>query len=131
MKMNKTIMLTTMLTLFVYSLPIKTEVLHPTGDSVEQFKEQISDGIVVIDFFAKWCGPCKRFAPIFSKTSSDFSNIKFIKVDIDQYRSFAKEYGVRSMPTIMIFKDGKKVIVKTGAMSYSVFKKWINEWTKK
>lgn len=75
-----------------------------------EFKSEISDGIVVVDFFATWCGPCKMLAPVFEDLSSEMEGqSKFFKVDIDQSLDLAREYQVTTVPTMIIFKDGEKV----------------------
>ena len=131
MKINKTIILGMILMLSACSQPVNTKVSHPSSTSVEKFKSDIADGIVVVDFFGTWCGPCKRFAPTFVKVSDAYPNMTFIKVDIDQYREIAKAYGVRSLPTLVMFKGGTKVATQVGAMSEIDFKAWINKWAKK
>jgi len=116
-----------LLGLFASAAMVQAKVIHPSSSSVDTFKKEINSGVFIVDFFATWCGPCKKFAPTFEKTSSDFPNITFMKVDVDRYNPIAKWCRVRSMPTIVMFKDGKKVASKTGAMSYSEFKNWINK----
>ena len=64
-------------------------------------------GVVVLDFFATWCGPCKTFAPTFERLASDYPTIQFFKVDIDRAPEMAEEFQIRSVPTIIIFRDGK------------------------
>ncbi|RDY27213.1 thioredoxin [Romboutsia weinsteinii] len=75
-----------------------------------EFKSEISDGVVIVDFFATWCGPCKMLAPVFEDLSSEMEGqSKFFKVDIDQSLDLAREYQVTTVPTMIIFKDGEKV----------------------
>ena len=74
--------------------------------SLEAFKQRIAQGCVVVDFYAPWCGPCKRIAPIFNELSLKYANVTFIKVNIDDHESIAKEYNIRSIPQILFFKDG-------------------------
>ena len=73
----------------------------------EEFNEKIANGLVVIDFFAEWCGPCKMLAPIFDELSQEMKDISFYKVDVDQSIDKAYEYKVSIVPTVIIFKDGK------------------------
>lgn len=70
----------------------------------------------VVDFYATWCGPCKMFGPIFEETSNEI-NINFVKIDVDKYSDIAREYGVMSIPTIILFKEGKEIKRFTGFMS--------------
>jgi thioredoxin 1 len=71
------------------------------------FKNSIADNLVVVDFYAQWCGPCKKFAPIFSKLAEEYPSIKFLKVDIDKCEKTAHKYKVSSIPTFMFFKNGE------------------------
>jgi thioredoxin 1 len=75
-----------------------------------EFKSEIESGITVVDFFATWCGPCKMLAPVLEGLSGEMEGkAKFIKVDIDQSLELASEFQIASVPTMVIFKDGKKV----------------------
>ena len=73
-------------------------------------------GVVVVDFFATWCGPCKMLAPVFESVSEELSNAKFVKVDIDESLELAQKFGISTVPTMMIFKDGKVVDKLVGFM---------------
>lgn len=87
--------------------------------STEQFKSLVtSSKIVVADFHATWCGPCKQIAPIYEQLSAQLSRpnkVTFTKVDVDQQRELAQIYGVRTMPTFMIFKNGQSIQTIRGA----------------
>ena len=75
-----------------------------------EFKSEIESGIVVVDFSATWCGPCKMLAPVLEGLSSEMEGkAKFIKVDIDQSLDLANEFKIASVPTMVIFKGGQKV----------------------
>jgi len=71
----------------------------------ENFKELIKEKTLV-DFYANWCGPCKMIAPILEKVES---NIKVVKVDVDVFEDLAREYGIMSIPTLVLFEDGKEL----------------------
>ncbi|GAA0865487.1 thioredoxin [Paraclostridium tenue] len=73
-------------------------------------------GVVVVDFFATWCGPCKMLAPVFESVSEELNDAKFVKVDIDESLELAQKYGISTVPTMMIFKDGKVVDTLVGFM---------------
>ena len=75
----------------------------------KEFKEVIKDGKVVIDFFATWCGPCKMLSPVMDEISSELKDVNFYKIDVDKNEDVAMEYVIMSIPTIIIFKDGKIV----------------------
>lgn len=79
----------------------------------------------VVDFYATWCGPCKMFVPIFEEVSND-KNKNFIKLDVDKHSDVAREYGVMSIPTIILFKDGKEAKRHTGFMSKDDFINFLN-----
>jgi len=90
----------------------------------ENYKEAISKGYVLVDFFAQWCGPCKMLAPVLEELSEERKDIKFIKVDVDEAMDVANELGIMSIPTLYLFKDGQ-VISKTGGYQG---KNSLNDW---
>ena len=75
-----------------------------------------NEGVVVVDFFATWCGPCKMLAPVFESVSEELNDAKFVKVDIDESLELAQKFGISTVPTMMIFKDGKVVDTLVGFM---------------
>jgi thioredoxin 1 len=75
-----------------------------------------TDGIVVIDFWATWCGPCLRFAPIFEKASERHPDVVFAKVDTDAEAVLSKQYDISSIPTLVIYRDGIPVFGQPGAL---------------
>lgn len=79
--------------------------------NVEVLKE---NGVVVVDFWATWCGPCKMIAPVIEELASDMKDVKFVKVDVDKNPSVANQYRIASIPTIMMFRDGKVVDTVVG-----------------
>ncbi len=80
----------------------------------ETFEQEISSGVVLVDFFANWCGPCKMISPILEDLSNTMDNVNIIKVDVDQDSELAAKYGVQTIPNLIIFKDGKAVDQVTG-----------------
>ena len=74
-----------------------------------KFANEISEGVVVVDFFATWCGPCKMLSPIIDSLAEEMKgSVKFIKVDADESVNILQDQGVAGLPTIAIFKDGQK-----------------------
>ncbi len=76
----------------------------------KEFNEVFDKGVVLVDFFANWCGPCKMIAPVLDELSNEMTDVTFVKVDVDQEQGLAEKYGVMSIPTLFLMKDG--VIVK-------------------
>lgn len=84
--------------------------------SQDNFNREVleQEGVVVVDFFASWCGPCKMLSPVLEDTAKEMQSVKIIKVDIDENGELAKKYQVQSVPTLKIFKDGVEVLTKVG-----------------
>ena len=93
----------------------------------ENFNELISSGEVLVDFFATWCGPCRMLSPVLEEISSDRAGIKVVKIDVDECPNLARNYGVMSVPTLFLFKDGKEVSKQNGYMPKEELLEWINE----
>jgi thioredoxin 1 len=72
--------------------------------------------IVLIDFWAEWCGPCKMFAPTYEKVSEDFETIVFAKVDTEAHQELAAQFQIRSIPTLVVFKDQIGIFAQPGAL---------------
>ncbi|KAG8786255.1 hypothetical protein FRC12_016779 [Ceratobasidium sp. 428] len=84
--------------------------------SLDQFKELINSGnVVIIDFWATWCGPCRVISPIFEQMSEKTKGAQFYKVDVDEQPDISQEVGIRAMPTFIAFKDGNKIGDLVGA----------------
>lgn len=81
--------------------------------------------IVLIDFWAEWCGPCRSFAPIFEKVAENHPDIAFGKVDIEQQQEVAQQFGIRSIPTLAIFREQTLIMLEAGAMPESTLEKAI------
>jgi len=76
----------------------------------ENFKQNISNGVTLVDFFAEWCGPCKMITPIVARLSQSFAGkAKIAKIDIDKSPEVTTDFEVTSIPTLILFKDGKEV----------------------
>lgn len=76
----------------------------------ETFAQEISSGLVLVDFYADWCGPCKMIAPVLDELATELEGtVKIVKVNVDNCQSVAAEYKVMSIPTLILFKDGQVV----------------------
>ncbi|KAI9342636.1 thioredoxin 1 [Obelidium mucronatum] len=87
-----------------------------TVKTYDEYNTYISgDKIVVVDWFATWCGPCKAISPIFAQFSDEFKNLVFLKVDVDEVPEAAESAGIRAMPTFQFYQNGKKIDEVVGA----------------
>ena len=82
----------------------------------ENHDETVKDGVVLIDFWAGWCVPCQRFAPIFEKAAEDHPDVTFAKVDTEDQQQLSMRYGVTSIPTLVAYRDGIPVFQQAGAL---------------
>jgi thioredoxin 1 len=98
---------------------VSDHILHLTDDSFEEDVIKSSDPVLV-DYWAEWCGPCKMIAPILEEIASEYGGrIKVAKLNIDDNPQTPPKYGIRGIPTLMLFKDGNVEATKVGALSKS------------
>ena len=85
--------------------------------TTEDFDSTVTgNDIVVVDFWAPWCGPCRGFAPVFEQVAQENPDIKFVKINTDEEQSLAGHFGIRSIPTLMIFREQVIVYQQPGAL---------------
>jgi len=87
-----------------------------------------SQGVILVDYWAEWCGPCKQIAPALDEISEETADtVTVAKLNIDENPNTPGSYGVRGIPTMMLFKDGEIAATKVGAMPKNKIVEWINE----
>jgi thioredoxin 1 len=108
---------------------VSEHILYVTDDSFEQEVIKSSEPVLV-DYWAEWCGPCKMIAPILDEIASEYSGkIKVAKLNIDDNPQTPPKYGIRGIPTLMLFKDGNVEATKVGALSKSQLAAFIDSNT--
>ena len=94
------------------------------------FKQEVLDsqGLVLLDFWAEWCGPCRMLAPILEEVSGSMKGkLKVVKMNVDENPSTPTQYSVRSIPTLVLFKNGKALSTKTGLLQKNKLEEWVTE----
>lgn len=81
----------------------------------------------VVDFWAEWCGPCKKLAPRYEEVSKEVGEVNFGKVDMEEHQDIGTSEGVRALPTLVIYRNGEEVARQSGAMSKSDLKQWVEQ----
>lgn len=92
----------------------------------ENFDTEIKDNLVLVDFYASWCGPCKMMHPVIDQLAEANPNLKILKVNIDDREDIARNYGVMSIPTLILFKEGNIKEKNIGFTPKDILEQWIN-----
>ena len=108
--------------------PIYTaQPINMTGVQLTRAIEK-TDELLVVDFWATWCGPCQQFAPTFKQVAAQLEpKARFIKIETEAEQAISAKYSIRSIPTLAIFKNGKEVDRVSGALSATDFTNWVNQ----
>ncbi|WP_032093615.1 MULTISPECIES: thioredoxin TrxA [Pasteurellaceae] len=104
-----------------------SEVLHTTDATFEQDVLR-ADVPVLLDFWAPWCGPCRMVAPILDELAAEFgAKVKVVKINIDENQETPAKFGVRSIPTLILFKEGKAAATQVGALPKNQLANFVNQ----
>jgi len=94
----------------------------------DEFKNVTAKGLVLVDFFATWCGPCKMIAPILEEVSNELNDVEIVKVDVDENLPLAGEFRISGVPTLVLFKDGQEIDRVVGFMVKKDLINWIKKY---
>jgi len=102
--------------------------INMTGMQLTRAIEK-TDELLVVDFWATWCGPCQQFAPTFKQVAAQLEpKARFIKIETEAEQAISAKYSIRSIPTLAIFKNGKEIDRVSGALSTPDFSNWVNQY---
>lgn len=93
----------------------------------KDFENEVKEGLVLVDFFATWCGPCRMMAGVLDDAEKDLEGVKIVKVDVDESERLARKFGVMSIPTLVLLKNGNEVDSHIGLMSKSSLKEFVEK----
>ena len=115
------------MTIEIWRMNVSEKITHVTDDSFDQEVLNAS-GPVLVDYWAEWCGPCKMIGPIVEEIAEEYGDqLKVTKLDIDTNNMTPRQYGIRGIPTLMIFRDGKVQATKVGALTKGQLKAFVDE----
>ena len=96
-------------------------------NSVKEFDNEVKEGLVLVDFFATWCGPCKMLSPLLEEIANENPNLKVLKIDVDEVGPLAARFAIQAIPTLFLFKDGQIVEKRMGYQNKNQLLAFINQ----
>ncbi|MDD2203142.1 MAG: thioredoxin [Bacilli bacterium] len=96
----------------------------------QNYDELVKEGLVLVDFYADWCGPCKILAPALEALSNTRDDLKIIKVNVDEQEDLARRFSVMSVPTLLLYKDNNLLDKRTGFHTLDMLNEWISDTVK-
>lgn len=99
------------------------QIVHADGASLKQ--EIAGNELLMVDFWATWCAPCRAMAPMLDRLAGEFPNLRVVKIDADANADLLKEYDVKSLPTLLVYRSGKRVEQLVGKVPYAIMQRAI------
>lgn len=105
-----------------------SDLIQHVSDSSFEADVLQSNGLVLVDYWAEWCGPCRMIAPVLDEVAQDYQGkLTVAKVNVDENREIPAKFGIRGIPTLMLFKDGQAVATKVGALNKAQLTAFIDQ----
>ncbi len=96
-------------------------------NSKDEFDSSVKEGLVLVDFFATWCGPCKMLSPVLEEVANENPNLTILKIDVDEVGEVAAQFGIQAIPTLILFKNGQQVDKRMGYQNKNQLLAFINQ----